>query len=116
MIATDPLDESVRLHKIVEEGIKVIIDRVIDADLNPTGLASLFLGEAMGLLDRNIQYCLSNEDPKGALNYLNIFLMDITEKTEKIKANTVRLQESLDGTEKDGIEVQAIKFRPDDHR
>jgi len=106
----DDIEEGKRMHKIVMGFVQKCIDQILEEDLNPTGLASMFLDQSMRLLDHNIKYCLKIDDPKGALSYLNIFMMDWDQKGSEIRANMKRIQDSLDGTERDGAKVHAMKI------
>lgn len=108
--------QSRQMYKIVEDAEKYAIEKVLQANLNATGLASLFLDRAMGLLDRNIQYCLNNDDPKGALDYLNVFMMDWDSKTSNIQASIKRIQDNLDGSEQEGAEVNGVIFNPRENK
>lgn len=108
----DEIKHSKRIHEIVVSAAEKMVNQILKEKINPTGLASMFLDQAMGFLNSNIQYCLKNDDPKGALSYLNIFMMDWESKTTQIQENIKRLQDSLDGTEKDGAEVHGVRFDP----
>jgi len=112
----DEVEEGKRTHDIVEAAGRKVVEQILKEGINPTGLATMFLDQAMGYLDSNIQYCLRNDDPKGALSYLNIFLMDWSQKTSEIQASIKRIEDSLDGTEKDGAHIHAFKLDTRDNK
>ena len=114
MDSTEVERQSRLLYEFVEDAEQLAVAKAQEADINPTGLASVFLDRAMKLLDRNIQWCLENDDTKGALNYLNVFMMDMNRKMKAIEDNIKKMKNSLDGSETPVGEVNAIIFRPDD--
>ena len=108
--------QSRKLHEILLEVEEIAIVKVEEAGINPTGLASCFLDRSMSLLDANVRWCLKNSDTKGALDYLNIFMMDMGHKMQGIENNIKKMKDSLDGSEKPSAQINAIKFTPDEHR
>jgi len=102
------------LYEFVEDAERLVVSKVLKAGVNPTGLASVFFDRAMKLLDHNIQWRLKNNDTKGALDYLNVFMMDMNHKTKTIEDNIKRMKNSLTGSETSIGQVNGITFRPDD--
>lgn len=87
----DQIKEDKRLRDIVGKATKECIDEVFSESLNPTGLAGLFLEQAMELLDSNIQFCLRNDNLKGALSYLKVFMTDYKKMGAEIEAHINRV-------------------------